>query len=197
LIALYDKGDIHDFLAEVVAARLNIILAGSTAASKTSLSKMICTQIDPRERLITIEAAREMELAQPNVVRLTYQDGGVSAADLLKATLWMRPDRVMLPELRDSQAGWVFIHDTISGHPGSVTGIHAQTASGAVKRLYALISGAPEAPRDKETTLALLGAAVDLIIPLARSEMDFNIRSTWFKGDAQRRGETLADLLRD
>src|ERR1700757_4326229 len=94
----YDAGDIDAFFAAAVHARLTILLAGATGAGKTFLSKSLITEIDPSERIITIEDTLELIIPQPNHVRLLYSKDGLSGArvtveDLLQASLRQRPDR--------------------------------------------------------------------------------------------------------
>lgn len=132
LLALYDKGDLEGFLEACVRRRLTILLCGATGSGKTTMSKTLVDAIDPAERLITIEDTLELVIPQPNHVRLLYSkdDIGLShvtAESLLQASLRMRPDRVLVQELRDDAAG-TYINEVVSGHPGSITSIHGRDA---------------------------------------------------------------------
>ena len=202
LLALYDAGDLEGFLRAAVGARLNMLLAGPTGSGKTTLSKTLIGAIDPSERIITIEDTLELIVMQPNHVRLLYSKEGLSRAAidanaLLEASLRMRPDRVLLQELRD-EAAWVYVNEVVSGHPGSITTIHGSGASEAFRRLFALVKGSPKGAALEDRTLVdLLSAAVDVIVPLQESGGVFDIGAVWFGADAARRGETAADLLRE
>lgn len=210
LLALYDTGDLEGFLAAAVRARLNMLLAGRTGSGKTTLSKSVLAAIDPGERLVTIEDTLELTVLQPNAVRLLYSKAcpvprhgdGLSgaAADaeaLLQASLRMRPDRVLLQELRDD-AAWTYVNEVLSGHPGSVTTIHGQGAAQAFRRLFALAKSSPKGAALQDGTLiGLIAAAIDVIVPLEEEGGVFGIGSVWFAADAARRGETAADLLRE
>jgi type IV secretion system protein VirB11 len=202
LLALYDTGDLEGFLAAAVRARLNMLLCGRTGSGKTTLSKSVLAAIDPAERLITIEDTLELMVLQPNTVRLLYSKNGLSGADvgpeaLLQASLRMRPDRVLLQELRDD-AAWTYVNEVVSGHPGSITTIHGHGASEGFRRLFALAKSSPKGAALQDSTLiGLIAAAIDVIIPLEESSGVFGIGSVWFAADAARRSETAADLLRE
>ena len=202
LLALYDAGDLEGFLAAAVRARLNMLLCGRTGSGKTTLSKSVLAAIDPAERLITIEDTLELMVLQPNAVRLLYSKDGLSGAEvdaeaLLQASLRMRPDRVLLQELRDD-AAWTYVNEVVSGHPGSITTIHGHGASEGFRRLFALAKSSPKGAALQDSTLiGLIAAAIDVIIPLEESGGVFGIGSVWFAADAARRGQTAADLLRE
>lgn len=202
LLALYDTGDLEGFLGAAVRARLNMLLCGRTGSGKTTLSKSVLAAIDTTERLITIEDTLELMVLQPNAVRLLYSKDGLSGADvgpeaLLQASLRMRPDRVLLQELRDD-AAWTYVNEVVSGHPGSITTIHGHGATEGFRRLFALAKSSPKGAALQDSTLiGLIAAAIDVIIPLEESGGVFGIGSVWFAADAARRSETAADLLRE
>lgn len=203
LLDLFDSGNLVAFLEAAIASRLNILLCGATGSGKTTMSKTLITAIPADERLITIEDAMELVLRHPNSVRLLYSKGGqgssnVTAKSLLEASLRMRPDRVLVQELRDSEAAWTYLNEVVSGHPGSITTIHGRDAAGGFKKLFALAKGSREGGTIETPTLVdLLAAGVDLIIPFESHGTTFEIGEMWFAADAARRGETAAHLLRD
>lgn len=201
LLALFDGGDIEAFLAAAVRARLTILLCGATGSGKTTMSKTLISAIDPDERIVTIEDTLELVISQPNHVRLLYSKDNLSGAridaeGLLQASLRMRPDRVLLQELRDD-AAWTYVNEVVSGHPGSITTIHGADGPQAFKRLFALLKGSSKgAGWNDRTLIDLLAAAIDLIIPFENTGTTYRIGKVWFAADAARRGETAADLLR-
>ncbi|MGO8655077.1 ATPase, T2SS/T4P/T4SS family, partial [Rhizobium ruizarguesonis] len=129
LLDLHRTGSYQAFLREAVHARKNIIISGATGSGKTTLSKALIRHIPSSERIISIEDTPELVIPQPNHVRLFYSNGGqglakVGAKDLLESCLRMRPDRILLQELRDGTA-FYYIRNVNSGHPGSITTVHA------------------------------------------------------------------------
>jgi type IV secretion system protein VirB11 len=201
LLALFDAGDAVAFFRGLVRARRNILFCGATGGGKTTLSKTLTAEIPPHERILTIEDALEVVVPHGNSVRLLYSKGGlargsVTADALLQATLRMRPDRVLLQELRDD-AAWVYLNEVMTGHPGSLTTIHGADAPQAMRRLFNLVKGTPQGAAYGDDTLAMMiGTAVDAIVPLHNDAGAYAIREVWFADDAARRGEAAADLLR-
>ena len=200
LLGLYDSGDLHGFLEKCVQARLTILLCGATGSGKTSMSKTLIGAIPAQERLITIEDTLELVIPQPNHVRLLYSkdnigQSNVEAASLLQASLRMKPDRVLLQELRDD-AAWTYINEVVSGHPGSITTIHGRNPEQAFKRLFALVKGTPQGGQwDDRTLIGFLASAIDVIIPFHNEGALYEIGEVWFAPDAERRGTSAANLL--
>jgi type IV secretion system protein VirB11 len=200
LLALYDAGDLHAFLEKAVQAKLTILLCGATGSGKTTMSKTLIGTIPPEERLITIEDTLELVIPQPNHVRLLYSKDNiglsrVTAESLLQASLRMKPDRILLQELRDD-AAWTYINEVVAGHPGSITTIHGSNPEQAFKRLFALVKGSPQGGQwDDQTLMSFLASAVDLIVPFHNEGAFYEIREVWFAADAKRRGETASNFL--
>lgn len=147
LQALLDGGDRLGFLKLAVRRRKTMVISGPAGAGKTTLLNALIKEIDPKERLIVIEDAPEIRLDRPNAVGLIAVRGDqgearVDADDLLRACMRMRPDRVLLGELRGSEA-FTFLRAVNSGHPGSITTVHADSPSGALDQIamLALTSG--------------------------------------------------------
>jgi type IV secretion system protein VirB11 len=202
ILALYDKGDLQPFLERCVTSRLTILLCGATGSGKTTMSKSLIDAIPNTERLITIEDTLELVIPQPNHVRLLYSKGNmglsnVTAEALLQASLRMRPDRILLQELRDD-AAWTYINEVVSGHPGSITTIHGRNPEQAFKRLFALVKGTPQGGQwDDHTLIEFLASAVDVIIPFHNAGATYEIGEVWLAPDAARRGESAAHLLQE
>ena len=144
LIAALRSRDLKTFLIEAVEARRNIAIVGDTGSGKTTLMKSVCQYIPKDERIVTIEDVREIELpAHPNRVHLLYSKGGqgvakITPAELIAATLRMRPDRVLLAELRGSES-FDFLKLLTTGHSGSITSFHAESCALAFER-YVLMA---------------------------------------------------------
>ena len=147
LAAYLDAGHISAFLKLAVKRRKTIVISGGTSTGKTTLLNALVREIDRAERLIVIEDAPEIRLNHPNAVGLIAVRGEqgearVDADDLLRASLRMRPDRVLLGELRGKEA-FAFLRAVNSGHPGSITTVHADSPQGALDQiaLLAMTSG--------------------------------------------------------
>ena len=141
------SGDSAGFLKQAVRQRKTIVISGGTSAGKTTLLNALVQEIPPDERLIVIEDAPEIRLDRPNAVGLIAVRGDqgearVDADDLLRASLRMRPDRILLGELRGKEA-FAFLRAVNSGHPGSITTVHADSPQGAIDQiaLLAMTSG--------------------------------------------------------
>lgn len=130
-------------LADAVRSRRNILISGGTSSGKTTFLNALLKEIPQEERLITIEDTAELLIGQPNSVGLIAARGelseaDVSAEDLLIAALRMRPDRIILGELRGLEA-FTFLRAVNTGHPGSMTTIHADTPQRAIEQLSLLV----------------------------------------------------------
>lgn len=132
-----------DALAHAVRERRNIIVSGGTSSGKTTFLNALLAEIPKEERLLTIEDTEELHLTHPNSVGLIAARGKlaeaeVTAEDLLIAALRMRPDRIILGELRGAEA-FTFLRAVNTGHPGSMTTIHADTPQRAIEQLALLV----------------------------------------------------------
>ncbi|HZZ10875.1 MAG TPA: CpaF family protein [Paraburkholderia sp.] len=138
------SNDMMRVLKIASACRLNIVISGGTGSGKTTLLNAMSHFIDPRERVITIEDAAELQLQQPHVVSLeTRPDnaeglGGVNQRDLVRNALRMRPDRIILGETRGAEAFDV-LQAMNTGHDGSMTTVHANTPRDALTRLESMV----------------------------------------------------------
>ena len=130
-------------LQRAVRERRNIMVAGGTSTGKTTFLNALLAEIPREERLVLIEDTEELKLAHPNAVGLIAARGQmseaqVSAEDLLIAALRLRPDRIILGELRGQEA-FTFLRAVNTGHPGSMTTIHADTPARAIEQLTLLV----------------------------------------------------------
>jgi type IV secretion system protein VirB11 len=182
-----DARDHVGFMRLAVRARRNILVSGPTGSGKTTWTKALTLEIPATERLITIEDARELNLdAHPNHVRLYYSKDGQGAArvtpkQLLEATLRMKPDRVLLAELRSEEA-FYYLRNINSGHPGSITSIHAASCELAFEQLVLLVK---ESPGGRELAradiLSLLHQVIDVIIQFGVEGSTRFIREIWLR----------------
>jgi type IV secretion system protein VirB11 len=143
LEALLDNGDVAGFLADAVRARKNMVVSGGTSTGKTTFLNALLKEVPENERLIVIEDTPEVVIGQPNAVGLVAVRGDqgearVGVEDLLQASLRMRPDRIILGELRGAEA-YSFLRAVNTGHPGSVTIVHADSPRGALDQLALMV----------------------------------------------------------
>jgi type IV secretion system protein VirB11 len=174
LQALLSQGQVMAFLREAVRMRLNIVVSGATGSGKTTLTKALVAEIAASERLITIEDAAELNLAgHPNSVSLFYSKDGqgvarVTPKQLLEACLRLRPDRILLAELRSEEA-YDYLRNVNSGHPGSITSVHAASARLAFEQLMLLVKESPSGRQlAREDIHALLDALIDVVVQCGR-----------------------------
>jgi type IV secretion system protein VirB11 len=142
LAAMLAKGDISGMLAAAVQTRKNILVSGGTSTGKTTFLNALIREIPAEERLILIEDTPELKVRHDNMVgllaaRSALGEAQVTADDLLAASMRMRPDRIILGELRGVEA-YAFLRAVNTGHPGSMTTIHADGAERAVEQLVLL-----------------------------------------------------------
>jgi pilus assembly protein CpaF len=153
-------------------ARLNIIISGGTGSGKTTLMNALSRLIDPGERVVTIEDAAELQLQQPHVVRLETRPpslegkGEVTQRDLVRNALRMRPDRVIIGEVRAGEA-FDMLQAMNTGHDGSMSTIHANTTRDAVTRIENMVQMGNMGLPSKAIRTQIVGA-VDLIVQVER-----------------------------
>jgi type IV secretion system protein VirB11 len=167
----YASEDWSSFLAAAVRARKTIIVAGGTSTGKTTFLNALLREIDPSERLILIEDTPELMLRHRNAVSLVAARGDtgearISADDLLVASLRLRPDRIILGELRGLEA-FTFLRAINTGHPGSLTTIHAESPARAVEQLALLVLQSGTQLR-YEDVVRVVRNAVDVFVQLER-----------------------------
>jgi pilus assembly protein CpaF len=164
--------DIADMLEMCVNARLNILISGGTGAGKTTLLNALSAYISEEQRIVTIEDSAELQLQQPHVVRLETRPpniegrGEVTQRDLVRNALRMRPDRIVIGEVRGGEA-IDMLQAMNTGHDGSLTTIHANTPRDALSRLETMIqmTGMRLSERAMRQQVA---AAIDLVLQVAR-----------------------------
>jgi type IV secretion system protein VirB11 len=143
LTAVLEQGRVTDFLRMAVKARKNIIVSGGTSTGKTTFLNALVKEIPDDERLIVIEDAAEVRLERDNAVGLIAVRGELGQANvtvdqLLQASLRLRPDRIILGELRGQEA-YSFLRAVNSGHPGSITTVHADNPRAAIDQIALMV----------------------------------------------------------
>lgn len=163
---------IHQILKQAVWNKLNIVISGATGSAKTTLSKALISYIPEQERLITIEDAEELKTpSHQNAVHLFYprekKEGSlVTANNLLLSCLRFKPDRILLAEVRGAEA-YEFLDSVNTGHPGSITTIHATSAHSAIDRFVQMVRRSPTGQGlSREDVKESVIAQVDLIIQM-------------------------------
>lgn len=166
------SGDCVDMLREAVLDRRNILVSGGTSSGKTTLINALLREIPEDERLILIEDTPELQLVHTNSVGLVAARGSlgeaeVSAEDLLIASLRMRPDRIILGEIRGPEAV-TFLRTVNTGHPGSMSTIHADSPQRAIDQLALLVLQAGT-QMGWDDVVHYVRNSIDIIVQLSRS----------------------------
>jgi type IV secretion system protein VirB11 len=193
LLRLLASTRYEDFMRLAVKARKNIVVSGPTGSGKTTWTKALIQEIPTNERLITIEDAQELVLDRhPNHVRLFYSkdDQGqarVRPKQLLECCLRMRPDRILLAELRAEEA-FDYLRNVNSGHPGSITSVHATSAELAFEQLVLLVKQSPGGrDLDRADIKSLLYLLVDVVIQCGLERHERLVKEIWFHPARKRR----------
>lgn len=171
LAALLDDGDIAGMLSAAVRARKNILVSGGTSTGKTTFLNALIREIAPEERLIFIEDTPEIHLHHANALgllaaRSELGEARVTANDLLAASLRMRPDRIILGELRGEEA-YAFLRAINTGHPGSMTSVHADSAERAIEQIVLLVLQAGS-QLGRDDVRHYVRSTVDVFVQLSR-----------------------------
>jgi pilus assembly protein CpaF len=163
-----------DFLERCVRAELNILISGGTGAGKTTLLNALSTAIPDRQRIVTIEDAAELQLVQEHVLRLESRpkniegEGEITIRDLVRNSLRMRPDRIIVGEVRGAEA-LDMLQAMNTGHDGSLSTVHANTPRDALARIETMVMMAGfDLPM--RAIRQQVASALDMIIQLERLE---------------------------
>ncbi|NMG41428.1 P-type conjugative transfer ATPase TrbB [Chelativorans sp. ZYF759] len=159
-------------IRNAVASRLNIVISGGTGSGKTTLANAVIAEIvaaAPNDRLVVLEDTAEIQCAADNAVALHTSDT-VNMARLLKSTMRLRPDRIIVGEVRDG-AALTLLKAWNTGHPGGVTTIHSNSAISALRRLEQLT-----AEVSQQSMCEVIGEAVDLVVSIERAGQGRRVR---------------------
>ncbi len=168
------EGDVDAmlFLRTAVRSRVSIAVSGGTSTGKTTFLNALLKEVPEEERIVTIEDTRELKPITPNTVALLASKGDqgrakVTPQELLEASLRMRPDRLMLGELRGAEA-FSFLQAINTGHPGSLTTVHANSARSAYDRLALMVLQSGVA-LEKQEIIDYLKEVIPVVVQLARN----------------------------
>jgi type IV secretion system protein VirB11 len=197
LAKLLKLNRIKDFLARSVIYKKNIIISGGTSTGKTTFTNAMIRGIPHEERLITVEDAREIDLtSHQNRVHLIASKGSqgrakVTTQDLIEACLRLRPERIIVGELRGAEA-FSFLRAINTGHPGSISTLHADTPKMAMEQLKMMVMQAGLGLTPSEIT-SYIKNVVDVIVQLKRGAKGKRyISEVYFKAIHNRKIETNA-----
>lgn len=159
-------------IRNAIASRLNIVISGGTGSGKTTLANAVIAEIvasAPEHRLVILEDTTEIQCSAENAVSLHTSDT-IDMGRLLKSTMRLRPDRIIVGEVRDG-AALTLLKAWNTGHPGGITTIHANSAMSALRRLEQLTAEASQQPMRE-----VIGEAVDLIVSIERTARGREVR---------------------
>lgn len=159
-------------IRDAIVARMNIVICGGTGSGKTTLANAVIAEIvsaAPHDRMVILEDTAEIRCAAENAVALHTSDA-VDMARLLKSTMRLRPDRIIVGEVRDG-AALTLLKAWNTGHPGGVTTIHSNSTLSALRRLEQLTAEVSQQPMH-----AVIGEAVDLVVSIERAGKSRRVR---------------------
>jgi type IV secretion system protein VirB11 len=174
LMELYTKGDVKQFIIEAVRGKKNIIISGGTSTGKTTFMNAALKSIPETERIITVEDAREVQIEHiPNRVHLLGSKGGqgkakVTTQELVEACLRLRPDRIIVGELRGAEA-FSYLRAVNTGHPGSIATLHADSPRLAMEQLILMIMQA-DLGITRDQIKEYVEMVIEVVIQLKRGE---------------------------
>jgi type IV secretion system protein VirB11 len=192
LLKLLAASHFEAFMRLAVRSRKNIVVSGPTGSGKTTWTKALIREIPGDERLVTIEDAKELVMDRhPNHVRLFYSkdDQGVARVtpkQLLESCLRMKPDRILLAELRAEEA-FDYLRNVNSGHPGSITSVHATSAELAFEQLVLLVKQNPGGRELARSDIkSLLYLLIDVVIQFGVEHHERFIKEVWYDPERKR-----------
>ena len=179
--------DVAGLLAAAVRGRRNILISGGTSTGKTTFLNALIQEVPQEERLIFIEDTPELHLHHPNAIgliapRSALGEALVTAEDLLNASLRMRPDRIILGELRGPEA-YTFLRAVNTGHPGSMTTIHADSPERSVEQIALLVLQGGTTLR-REHVIHYIRSSIDVFVQLSRTAGRRSVSEIALRGGA-------------
>jgi len=180
---LYQSNKMPEFLRLAIAERKNILIGGGTGTGKTTFLNACLKYIPAHERLITVEDTREVITHQPNAAHLLFNEENeqITALNIFKASLRLRPDRIFLSELRGDEV-WPYLRAANSGHPGSLSTVHADTPEGAITQLVFMMQQAGSTSSEEQIR-SYVKSIIHVVIQLKRDpdpERFMHVSEVWF-----------------
>jgi type IV secretion system protein VirB11 len=172
LQALLDRGDLKAFFSKAVKAGRNIVISGGTGTGKTTFLNALLKEVPDTDRLIVIEDTPEVKLGHPNALGLIAVNSELGEArvgidELLRASLRMRPDRLMVGEIRGAEA-FTFLRAVNTGHPGSLTTVHADSPQGAMDQI-AFMTLQAGLTLTRADVIDYARSVIDVVVQLSRT----------------------------
>ncbi|MBB5577126.1 P-type DNA transfer ATPase VirB11 [Rhizobium paranaense] len=173
LIALLEAGHVHDFIEMAIRERVSMLISGGTSTGKTTFLNACLKSIDDHERILTLEDTRELFPPHRNSLHLLASRGDqgtahVTIQSLLEASLRMRPDRLFVGEIRGGEA-FAFLRAINTGHPGSMSTVHADTPMGAYEQLAMMMMQAGmSSGYSKQDLMSYIRMVIPIVIQLRR-----------------------------
>ena len=188
LIGQLSRKDIYGFIRTAIVNRVSILISGGTSSGKTTFLNACLKSVDENERIITLEDTRELFPPQKNAVHLLASRGdqgtaNVTIQSLLEASLRMRPDRLFVGEVRGSEA-FAFLRAINTGHPGSMSTVHADTPVGAYEQLAMMVmQSGLSAAYPKADLISYIRQVIPIVIQLRREGGRRGVSEIFFARD--------------
>jgi len=158
------------FIREALRRKANLLIVGGTGSGKTSLMKAILREIDPRDRVITVEDSPELLLGNPNSIPIVA-DGDYSIDKLIQVCMRMRPDRIIVGECRKGGEVMGFVQAVNTGHDGSITTTHASSAVDGIQRLLTLAARDGGDKSSEDQVAKLIASGIDMVVFIGSRQM--------------------------
>lgn len=183
LCSLYHHKNYLDFIEQAIRSRKNILISGGTGTGKTTFLNACLKSIPEHERLITVEDTREVNVTQSNAIHLLFneEDKRMTSLEVFKACLRLRPDRIFLSELRGAEV-WPYLRAANSGHPGSISTVHADSPEGAITQLVFMMQQAGSTSSEEQIR-QYIKSIIHIVIQLKRDHRPgrfTQIEEIWF-----------------
>lgn len=190
LSRLLDAKNYVAFIKQAIKSKISLLISGGTNTGKTTFLNACLREIPAGERIITIEDTRELNPPQTNVLKLLASKGDqgtadVTIGDLLEASLRLRPDRILIGELRGSEA-FAFLRAINTGHPGSMTTVHANDTAGAYQQLELMaLQSAAGKSLSREFLEKYIKTVMPVVIQLAKRGKERGVEQIYYKNYQQ------------
>lgn len=185
LIDAYERGDWDDFIRTAILKKKNIVVSGGTSSGKTTFLNACLKEIPHQERLVILEDTRELEVPHKNQVQLLASKGlqgeaKVTMQDLVQASLRLRPDRILMGEIRGAEI-LDFVSACSTGHEGSMTSIHASDPEMAFRRMVQMVKLNNVPSMSDQDILEMLKSVVDIVIQLVKTSEGRRVSGVYYK----------------